>query len=100
MVMPHGALFRGGAEGRFARTFHAWAEGEVRAGGAGRRDRAQRLEPEHHRYVDTAEEEERIDVAAAVRKLERERAAAEATMNRYLAELGYGEADGLAGRSR
>ena len=44
------------------------------------------------RYVDTAEEEERIDVAAAVRKLrelERERAAAEATMNRYLVELGY-----------
>ena len=28
MVMPHGALFRGGAEGRFARTFHAWAEVE------------------------------------------------------------------------
>ena len=46
------------------------------------------------RYVDTAEEEERIDVADAVRKLrelERERAAAEATMNRYLAELGYGD---------
>ena len=45
------------------------------------------------RYVDTSEEEERIDVAAAVRKLrelEQERAAAEATMNRYLAELGYG----------
>ena len=44
------------------------------------------------RYVDTADEEERIDVADAVRKLralERERAAAEATMNRYLAELGY-----------
>ena len=44
------------------------------------------------RYVDTAEEEERIDVAEAVRKLrelEQERAAAEATMNRYLAELGY-----------
>ena len=44
------------------------------------------------RYVDTAEEEERIDVADAVRKLralERERAAAEATMNRYLTELGY-----------
>ena len=44
------------------------------------------------RYVDTSEEEERIDVAAAVRKLrelERQRAAAEATMNRYLAELGY-----------
>ena len=44
------------------------------------------------RYVDTSEEEERIDVAEAVRKLralERERAAAEAVMNRYLAELGY-----------
>ena len=44
------------------------------------------------RYVDTSEEEERIDVAEAVRRLrerERERAAAEATMNRYLAELGY-----------
>ena len=46
------------------------------------------------RYVDTSEEEERIDVAEAVRKLrelEQERAAAEATMNRYLAELGYGD---------
>ena len=44
------------------------------------------------RYVDTSEEEERIDVAEAVRKLrelEQERAAAEVTMNRYLAELGY-----------
>ena len=44
------------------------------------------------RYVDSAEEEERIDVAEAVRKLrklERERAAAEATMNRYLADLGF-----------
>ena len=44
------------------------------------------------RYVDTSEEKERIDVAEAVRKLrelERTRAAAEATMNQYLAELGY-----------
>ena len=44
------------------------------------------------RYVDTSEEEERIDVAEAVRKLralEGERAEAEAAMNRYLAELGY-----------
>ena len=44
------------------------------------------------RYVDTSEEEARIDVAEAVqtlRKLEWERTAAEATMNRYLAELGY-----------
>ena len=45
------------------------------------------------RYVDTSEEEERIDVAEAVQKLrelEQKRAAAESTMNRYLAELGYG----------
>ena len=44
------------------------------------------------RYVDTSEEEERIDVAEAVRtlrQLERKRVAAEATMNRYLAELGF-----------
>ena len=44
------------------------------------------------RYVDTSEEEKRTDVAEAVRKLrelEQERAAAETTMNRYLAELGY-----------
>ena len=44
------------------------------------------------RYVDTSEEEERIDVAEAVgklRELEQERATAEAVMNRYLAELGY-----------
>ena len=45
------------------------------------------------RYVDTSDEEERIDVGEAVRnlrELERERAAAEAAMNRYLAELGIG----------
>ena len=44
------------------------------------------------RYVDTSEEEERIDVGEAVRKLrdlEQKRATAEATMNRYLVELGY-----------
>ena len=44
------------------------------------------------RYVDTSEEQERIDVAEAVKKLrasERERAAAAATMNRYLVQLGY-----------
>ena len=44
------------------------------------------------RYVDTAEEERRIDVAEAVRELralERKRATAEAAMNQYLAELGY-----------
>ncbi len=76
-----------------AETFHAYADVEKYA----------RVVPlaelEHNdwnlnisRYVDTSEEEERIDVADAVRKLrelEQERAAAEATMNRYLAELGY-----------
>ena len=44
------------------------------------------------RYVDTSEDEERIDVAEAVRKLrqlERKRVAAEAVMHRHLAELGY-----------
>ena len=45
------------------------------------------------RYVDTSQEEERTDVAEAVwklRELEQERAAAEKTMNRHLAELGFG----------
>ena len=78
---------------RISKTFHAFADVEKYA----------RVVPLAHiekndwnlnisRYVDTSEEEERIDVAEAVRKLrelERERAAAEATMNRYLAELGY-----------
>ena len=44
------------------------------------------------RYVDTSEEQERIDVGEAVRRLqvlERERAAAEAVMNLYLSELGF-----------
>lgn len=44
------------------------------------------------RYVDTAEAEQAVDVAEAVRKLrqlEAERAAAEAKMNAFLRELGY-----------
>ena len=44
------------------------------------------------RYLDTSDEEERIDVGEAVRKLrelEREPEAAEARMNRVLAELGF-----------
>lgn len=44
------------------------------------------------RYVDTSEEEQRIDVAEAImrlRKLEKERTEVEARMNQYLAELGY-----------
>ena len=45
-------------------------------------------------YVDRSEKEEIVDLADAVRMLrllERERAAAEATMNSHLAELGYGD---------
>lgn len=45
------------------------------------------------RYVDTADAVEAIDVGAAVkrlRELERERGAAEAQMNAFLEELGYG----------
>ena len=93
MVMPHGALFRGGAEGRFARTFHAWAEVEKYAPVVPVAEIERNDWNLNITATWTAEEEERIDVAAAVRKLrelERERAAAEATMNRYLAELGYG----------
>ena len=44
-------------------------------------------------YVDSSEDEEHVDLADAVRKLwdlERKRAAAAATMNCHLAELGYG----------
>ena len=80
---------------RIARTFHAWADVEkyarvVPVAEIERNDWNLNIT----RYVDTAQEEERIDVADAVRKLremERKRATAEATMNRYLAELGYGE---------
>ena len=45
-------------------------------------------------YMDTSEEEERIDMAEAVRKLrgpEQARVPAEASMNRYLTELRYGQ---------
>ena len=45
------------------------------------------------RYVDTSDDEEHIDVAAAVarlRELEKERGVAESRMNAYLNELGYG----------
>lgn len=45
------------------------------------------------RYVDTSEDEGHIDVADALRRLRelhQKRAASEATMNHYLAELGYG----------
>ena len=76
-----------------ASTFHAYADVEKYA------RVAPLVEIERNdwnlnisRYVDTSDEEARIDVAEAVRKLrklERERAAAEAAMNTYLAELGY-----------
>ena len=45
------------------------------------------------RYVDTSDDEEHIDVAAAVvklRELQKERGEAEERMNAYLGELGYG----------
>ena len=78
-----------------ARTFHAFADVEKYA----RVVPIAEIEQNDwnlniSRYVDTSEEEERIDVAEAMRKLrelEGERAEAEATMNRYLAELGYGD---------
>ena len=44
------------------------------------------------RYVDTSDEDEPINITEAVRKLrelERERASAETTMNRYIKELGF-----------
>lgn len=47
------------------------------------------------RYVETAEAQEKVDVADAVRKLreaERTRDEAKAVMDRYLKELGYGDA--------
>ena len=84
---------RGGDLERISSTFHAYADVE----------RYARVVPlaeieqndwnlNISRYVETAEEEERIDVAEAVRRLrelERERATAGAMMNQYLAELGY-----------
>ena len=76
-----------------ARTFHAFADVEKYARVVPLAEVEQNdWNLNISRYVDTSEEEKPIDVAAAVRKLrqlERERAAAEQTMNRYLAELGY-----------
>mgnify|MGYP003560770735 CR=1 FL=1 len=45
------------------------------------------------RYIETAEAEQKIDVADAIRKLreaERSRDEAKAVMDRFLTELGYG----------
>ena len=75
------------------RTFHAYADVEKYARVAPLAEvEANDWNLNISRYVDTSEDEERIDVLAAVRKLrelERVRAVAEATMNRYLAELGF-----------
>ena len=76
-----------------ADTFHSYADAEKYA----QLVPLTEIEQNHwnlniRRYVDTAVEEERIDVAGAVRKLrelERELADAEAAMNRHLTELGY-----------
>ena len=76
-----------------ASTFHAYADVEKYAQAVPLAEIEQNdWNLNISRYVDTSEQEERIDVAEAVRKLrelERERSAAEATMNRHLAELGY-----------
>ena len=78
---------------RISKTFHAYADAEKYARVVPLAEIEQNdWNLNISRYVDTSEEEERIDVAEAVRKLrelERERSAAETTMNRYLAELGY-----------
>ena len=78
---------------QISRTFHAYADVEKYARVVPLTEIKQNdWNLNISRYVDTSEEEERIDVAGAVRKLrevEQDRAAAEATMNRYLAELGY-----------
>ena len=76
-----------------SKTFHAYADEEkyarvVALGEIEQNDWNLNIS----RYVDTSDEEERVDVREAVRKLrslEQERAVAEATMNRYLAELGF-----------
>ena len=78
---------------RIASTFHAYNDVEKYARVARLVEIEQNdwnLNLSH--YVDTSDEEERIEVAEAVRKLrvlEQKRATAEATMNHYLAELGY-----------
>ena len=86
-----------------ARTFHAYADVEKYARVVPLAEIEQNdWNLNISRYVDTSEEEERIDVAEAVRKLrelEQERAVAEATMNRYLAELGY-ESSSVADTAR
>ena len=73
---------------RITGTFHAWTDVEKYARVVPLAEVEQNeWNLNISRYVDTSEEEERIDVAEAVRKLrelERERAAAGATMNRYL----------------
>ena len=78
---------------RISRTFHAYADVEKYARVVPLAEIEQNdWNLNISRYVDTSEEEKRIDIAEAVRKLrelEQERAAAETTMNRYLAELGY-----------
>ena len=76
-----------------ARTFHAFTDVERYARIVPLAEiRANDCNLNISRYVDTAEAEDRIDVREAVRRLrelEQERVAAEVTMNRYLAELGY-----------
>ena len=78
-----------------SRTFHAYADVEKYARVVPLAEIEQNdWNLNISRYVDSSEEEERIDVADAVRKLrelETERAVAEARMNKYLEGLGYGK---------
>ncbi len=80
---------------KIADTFHAWGNVE-RYARVVALDEIERNDFNLNisRYVETAEKEERVDVAAAVarlREVEKARAAAEAKMNQYLKELGYGD---------
>ncbi len=79
---------------KIAKTFHAYKDVD-RYARVVDLDEIQRNDSNLNisRYVDTAEAEERIDVALAVeklRELEAERAQAETKMNAFLEELGYG----------
>ena len=78
---------------KMAQTFHAWKD-------VARYARVVSVDEVEQndwilnisRYVDTADADERVDVAATVRRLrevEQERAAAEVRMNQFLKELGY-----------
>ncbi len=85
---------RGEDVAKIGKTFHAWEDVDKYARVVG----LEEIEKNDwnlniSRYVDTSEAEERVDLGAAIaklRELERERGEAEARMNAFLEELGYG----------